>query len=172
MNKFRFLTSGESHGMCLNAIIEGMPANVAIDCEFINEELAKRQQGYGRGARMQIETDKVQIKSGVRFGITTGAPICLEIQNKDWQNWSVPMSVVNIDMSNPEISDEIISKKITRRYSLPIGIRIGIIWRKMEIQNYLRTCGDEYAAIQRNQERNMQHNGCSFSGYIKRADCR
>ena len=114
MNKFRFLTSGESHGMCLNAIIEGMPANVAIDCEFINEELAKRQQGYGRGARMQIETDKVQIKSGVRFGITTGAPICLEIQNKDWQNWTIPMSVVPVDENDPDILEAVNAKKITR----------------------------------------------------------
>ena len=114
MNKFRFLTSGESHGICLNAIIEGLPSHIEIDIDFINSELARRQQGYGRGGRMQIESDKVQIKSGVRFAKTTGAPVCLEIQNKDWQNWSVPMSVVNIDMSNPEISDEIISKKITR----------------------------------------------------------
>ena len=72
MNKFRFLTSGESHGICLNAIIEGLPSNIFIDKDFIDAELARRQQGYGRGGRMQIETDKVQIKSGVRFSKTTG----------------------------------------------------------------------------------------------------
>lgn len=114
MNKFRFLTSGESHGMCLNAIIDGMPANLSINKEFIDNELAKRQGGYGRGGRMKIETDKVSIKSGVRFGKTTGAPICLEIENKDWKNWTVPMSVEPVDISDSEISDAVEAKKITR----------------------------------------------------------
>ena len=114
MNKFRFLTSGESHGMCLNAIIEGLPANVAIDNDFINQELAKRQQGYGRGARMQIETDKAQIKSGVRFGKTTGAPVCIEIQNKDWKNWTVPMSIEPVDIKDPDVLEAVNAKKITR----------------------------------------------------------
>lgn len=114
MNKFRFLTSGESHGICLNAIIEGMPSNVEIKKDFIDSELARRQQGYGRGGRMQIETDKVQIKSGVRFGKTTGAPICLEIQNKDWQNWTVPMSVESVDMTDSDILEAVMAKKITR----------------------------------------------------------
>ena len=90
--KFRFLTSGESHGECLTAIIEGAPANVCIDQNFINDELRKRQQGYGRGARMQIETDVVKIKSGVRFGVSTGSPICLEIKNKDHEKWLVSMN--------------------------------------------------------------------------------
>jgi len=114
MNKFRFLTSGESHGICLNAIIEGLPSNVTIETNFVNDELARRQQGYGRGGRMQIETDKIQIKSGVRFGKTTGAPICVEITNKDWQNWIVPMSVEPVDLNDPEIVQAIEEKKITR----------------------------------------------------------
>ena len=114
MQKFRFLTSGESHGKCLNAIIEGMPSQIPIDVDFINNELARRQQGYGRGARMQIETDKVEIKSGVRFGYTTGAPICLEIENKDWQNWVVPMSIDEVDLSDEEIAQACFDKKITK----------------------------------------------------------
>ena len=114
MNKFRYLTSGESHGICLNAIIEGIPSNVFIDKSFIDSELARRQQGYGRGGRMQIETDKVQIKSGVRFGKTTGAPICLEITNKDWQNWEIPMSIAPVDFDNPDIQKAISEKKITK----------------------------------------------------------
>ena len=85
MRRFRFLTSGESHGKCLNAIIEGVPAGFRIKTGIINEELALRQTGYGRGARMKIEKDTVEIKSGVRFGKTTGAPICLEIKNKDYK---------------------------------------------------------------------------------------
>lgn len=114
MNKFRFLTSGESHGICLNAIIEGMPSNVFIDKDFVDSELARRQQGYGRGGRMQIETDKVQIKSGVRFSKTTGAPVCLEITNKDWANWQIPMSVEEQNLKDPDVLQAVEAKKITR----------------------------------------------------------
>ena len=114
MNKFRFLTSGESHGICLNAIIEGLPSNVRIDNDFINSELSRRQQGYGRGGRMKIETDKAKILSGVRFGKTTGAPVCIEIENKDWQNWTIPMSVEPVDLSNPDIASAVKEKEITR----------------------------------------------------------
>ncbi len=114
MKKFRFLTSGESHGICLNAIIEGMPSNVFIDKDFIDNQLARRQCGYGRGGRMQIETDKVQIKSGVRFSKTTGAPVCVEINNKDWANWQVPMSVDEVDFSDSDIIQAVEAKKITR----------------------------------------------------------
>ena len=85
MEKFRFLTSGESHGKCLTAIIEGLPANLEIDVDFINSELKKRQGGYGRGGRMKIESDTVEILSGVRFGKTIGSPITLMIKNKDFE---------------------------------------------------------------------------------------
>lgn len=102
LNNFRFLTSGESHGKCLNAIIDGIPAGFEIDLNIINEELKRRQGGYGRGDRMKIETDTVEIKSGVRFGKTTGAPICLEIINKDYQNWLNIMSIENIDTDKNE----------------------------------------------------------------------
>lgn len=89
---FRFLTSGESHGQCLTAIVEGIPAGLKINIDLINEDLARRQQGYGRGGRMKIETDKVEIISGVRFGETLGDPITLRIRNKDWENWQDKMS--------------------------------------------------------------------------------
>ena len=92
MEKFRFLTSGESHGKCLTAIIEGLPANMEIDTDFINSELRRRQSGYGRGARMQIENDIVEILSGVRFGKTTGAPVTLVIKNRDFENWQKILS--------------------------------------------------------------------------------
>lgn len=97
----RYLTSGESHGQCLNAIIEGFPAGIKIDQDIINKELARRQIGYGRGGRMKIEKDKVNILSGVRFGITTGAPISIEVKNKDWENWTEKMSVTSIN-NEPE----------------------------------------------------------------------
>ncbi|MBP2631112.1 MAG: aroC [Firmicutes bacterium] len=90
---FRFLTAGESHGQCLTAIVEGLPAGIKIDLDLINKDLARRQQGYGRGGRMLIETDKVEILSGVRFGQTLGDPITLKVKNKDWDNWQERMSV-------------------------------------------------------------------------------
>ena len=97
LEKFRFLTAGESHGKCLTAIIDGLPANLEIDVEFINSELKRRQQGYGRGGRMKIESDTVEITSGVRFGKTLGSPLTLVIYNKDFENWSKIMSVNSED---------------------------------------------------------------------------
>ena len=108
---FRFLTSGESHGKCLNAIIEGVPAGVNISSDFINSELKRRQVGYGRGGRMKIETDKAQILSGVRHGYSIGSPICLEIENKDWANWTIPMSSEPVEQTQENIQI-IESKKI------------------------------------------------------------
>ena len=83
----RFLTAGESHGPCLTAIIEGMPAGLYLSEEEINVDLRRRQGGYGRGQRMKIEQDRVEILSGVAKGLTIGAPIALRIENKDWANW-------------------------------------------------------------------------------------
>ena len=112
----RFLTSGESHGKCLNAIIEGIPFGYELDFDFINSELSARQDGVGRGNRMQIEKDKIEIKSGVRFGITTASPICIEIQNKDRQNGIYPMSIEKLDFDSldEEIKNQIKEKEITK----------------------------------------------------------
>jgi len=83
----RFLTAGESHGPCLTAIVEGMPAGLMVDVEAIHHDLARRQRGYGRGERMQIEQDRVELLGGVIAGKTTGAPMALRIENRDWANW-------------------------------------------------------------------------------------
>ncbi len=91
---FRFLTAGESHGQGLVAIIEGMPAGLALNEEYIVRDLARRQSGYGRGARMAIEKDRAEIASGVRHGMTMGSPIALLILNRDWENWKQVMSVL------------------------------------------------------------------------------
>jgi chorismate synthase len=77
----RFLTSGESHGQTLVAILDGMPAGLQIDLDRVNEELRRRQQGYGRGARQKIETDTADIVGGVRHGVTTGAPIARDVDH-------------------------------------------------------------------------------------------
>ncbi|MGU8034263.1 chorismate synthase [Streptococcus suis] len=93
----RYLTAGESHGPRLTAIIEGVPAGLPLTAEDINEELTRRQGGYGRGSRMQIETDRVEITAGVRHGKTTGAPITLNVTNKDHQKWLDIMAVEDIE---------------------------------------------------------------------------
>jgi chorismate synthase len=95
---FRFTTAGESHGRALIAIVEGLPAGLPIDVQQINEELWRRQQGYGRGARMKIEQDRIEILSGVRHGQTLGSPVALMIENKDWENWQEVMATEAIDM--------------------------------------------------------------------------
>ncbi|HEY5075727.1 MAG TPA: chorismate synthase, partial [Pyrinomonadaceae bacterium] len=90
---FRFTTAGESHGRALVAIVEGLPAGMPVDVDQINHELHRRQQGYGRGARMKIESDRVEILSGVRHGLTLGSPLAVMIENKDWASWTEVMSV-------------------------------------------------------------------------------
>lgn len=93
MGSFRFITAGESHGRGLVAIIEGMVAGLALSEEYIRRDLERRQGGYGRGLRMQIEKDRAELLSGVRHGLTTGSPIAMVIWNKDWENWREVMSI-------------------------------------------------------------------------------
>jgi chorismate synthase len=90
---FRFLTAGESHGPGLVTIIEGLPAGLPLSAEPINEQLRRRQGGYGRGARQKIETDSVEILTGVRFGKTLGSPVTFVIRNRDWENWRERMQI-------------------------------------------------------------------------------
>src|SRR3954465_2262189 len=87
----RFLTAGESHGQALVAILEGVPAGLAMDFDAVTAQLRRRQGGYGRGRRMAIESDRAEALSGVRHGVSTGAPIALFIPNKDWENWQRTM---------------------------------------------------------------------------------
>src|SRR5436309_1883840 len=95
----RFTTAGESHGPALVSILEGIPAGLSLLAEHVNGELARRQQGYGRGRRMQIEKDSVEFLSGVRAGETLGSPIAMLIQNRDWKNWQ---DVMNASLSEEE----------------------------------------------------------------------
>lgn len=92
---FRYFTAGESHGKCLTGIIEGFPSNVPIDVNDINKDLKRRQMGYGRGDRMKIESDTIEISSGLRGGKTIGSPIAFKIKNKDFENWEEYMNPVN-----------------------------------------------------------------------------
>ena len=93
----RYLTSGESHGPALTAILEGLPSHLPLTRGDIDRDLARRQGGYGRGGRMKIETDRVEILAGVRWGETTGAPLTLQVTNRDWANWGPKMSAEPAD---------------------------------------------------------------------------
>lgn len=143
---FRFLTSGESHGISLNVIIDGVPAGFDIDNEYINAQLAKRQVGYGRGARMKIETDKVIIKSGVRFGKSTGAPIAMEIVNKDFENWKIPMSSSLVDQNDENLA-KIAEKEITNVRPGHADFAGAIKYDQQDVRNILeRSSARETAA--------------------------
>tara|TARA_Y100001968_G_scaffold94014_1_gene84462 strand:+ start:18637 stop:19788 length:1152 start_codon:yes stop_codon:yes gene_type:complete len=95
LSKIHFLTAGESHGKGLLGIIEGLPAGLEINQEYIDFQLSRRQKGFGRGGRMKIEKDSVEIYTGVRHGVTLGSPIGLIIQNLDWPNWDKTMATAN-----------------------------------------------------------------------------
>ncbi|MBR2078010.1 MAG: chorismate synthase, partial [Exiguobacterium sp.] len=104
----RYLTAGESHGPGLTVIIEGAPAGLAIDIAQINAELKKRQSGYGRGRRMQIESDQVEVRSGIRHGVTTGAPITVWIENNDPTLWK------HVMQAEPIESDIEVKRRVSR----------------------------------------------------------
>ncbi len=104
----RYETAGESHGECLVATLTGLPAGVPISLEKINRELWRRQQGFGRGGRMKIETDKAHIVSGIRHSITIGSPIAILLENKDWKNWTDILPVEAAEDSESK------KKKLTR----------------------------------------------------------
>ena len=100
----RFTTAGESHGPALVSILEGLPAGLPITAEQVNAELSRRQQGYGRGRRMQIEKDEIEFLSGVRGGETLGGPVAMLIRNRDWKNWQAlmePMGPVKARRTSP-----------------------------------------------------------------------
>src|SRR3954452_6108723 len=98
----RFTTAGESHGQALVSVLEGMPAGVPLLAEHVNVDLARRQQGYGRGRRMQIERDTAEFLSGVRAGETIGSPIAMLIRNRDWKNWQEIMDPAPIAGVDPD----------------------------------------------------------------------
>ncbi|SFA40937.1 chorismate synthase [Anoxybacillus pushchinoensis] len=105
----RYLTAGESHGPQLTTIIEGVPAGLTLLAEHINEDLARRQKGYGRGRRMQIEKDEVKILSGVRHGKTLGSPITLVVENRDWKHW---INIMGVEPLSDETEE--VKRKVTR----------------------------------------------------------
>jgi chorismate synthase len=102
MSAFRFTTAGESHGPGLTAIVEGVPAGLELDRETLDRDMARRQLGHGRGGRMRIETDTVEVRSGVRHGRTLGSPIALLVANRDYKNWEDRMNPWPVEDFEPE----------------------------------------------------------------------
>ncbi|WP_274364515.1 chorismate synthase [Paenibacillus thermotolerans] len=127
----RFLTAGETHGPQLTAIVEGMPSNVPVTAEAINEQLGRRQKGYGRGRRMQIEKDEVEIVGGVRHGKSTGAPIALVVHNKDWKNWT---SIMGIE---PMEGDAEAKRRVNRPRPGHADLNGGLKYNQRDLRNIL-----------------------------------
>src|SRR3954447_13028768 len=100
---FRFVTAGESHGPGLTAIVEGLPAGLELAPEDIDDDLARRQLGHGRGGRMKIEKDRARITAGVRHGRTLGSPVCMWVENRDYQNWEERMNPWPVDADVDEV---------------------------------------------------------------------
>ena len=120
---FKFTTAGESHGKALVAVVEGLPAGLEIDITKIDHELWRRQQGYGRGGRMKIETDKVEVISGVRHGCALGSPVALMIENRDFVHWTDIMSAEPIE-SEPK-NPRIVTRPRPGHADLPGGLKFG-----------------------------------------------
>ena len=127
----RYLTAGESHGPRLTAIIEGVPAGLPLTADYINVELKRRQGGYGRGARMKIESDQVEITSGVRHGLTMGGPITLNVTNLDHQKWLEIMSVSDVEEKKKGL------RKITKPRPGHADLVGGIKYRFDDLRNSL-----------------------------------
>src|SRR5437016_6172447 len=138
----RFTTAGESHGRALVAILEGLPAGLPVDVEQVNRELERRQWGYGRGGRMKIERDRVEILSGVRHGLTLGSPLALMIENRDWANWNEVMAVGPTDIA-PEKS-----RRVKRPRPGHADLAGGLKYDVRDLRNVLeRAAEGETAAV-------------------------
>ncbi|KWX79633.1 chorismate synthase [Paenibacillus jilunlii] len=137
----RYLTAGETHGPQLTAIIEGLPSNLTLDFEELNFQLQRRQKGYGRGRRMQIEKDSAEIVGGVRHGYTTGAPVALVVENKDWTHWKNIMNIEPIPGSDEE------KRRVNRPRPGHADLNGGLKYNLTDLRNVLeRSSARETAA--------------------------
>ncbi|PPA71264.1 chorismate synthase [Jeotgalibacillus proteolyticus] len=129
----RYLTAGESHGPQLTTIIEGLPAGLSLSAEDINQHLARRQKGYGRGRRMQIEKDQALIMSGVRHGKTLGSPVALVVENKDWKHWT---KIMGAEAISEEEAEEV-KRKVTRPRPGHADLNGGMKYGHRDMRNVL-----------------------------------
>ncbi|MGG3772268.1 chorismate synthase [Heyndrickxia faecalis] len=128
----RYLTAGESHGPALTTIIEGLPAGMPLTAEEINTDLARRQKGYGRGRRMQIEKDRAIISAGVRHGLTLGSPVALTVENRDWVHWNKIMGIEPL----PDGADDV-KRRVTRPRPGHADLAGGIKYGHRDLRNVL-----------------------------------
>ncbi len=145
----RYLTAGESHGQALVTILEGIPAGLKVRAEEINEQLARRQKGYGRGGRMKIEQDQVDILSGIRAGKTLGGPIAMKIKNKDWVNWRKIMSAEGGSASGGDVAQDDLGQAKVVHHPRPghADLPGGIKYQHHDLRNILeRASARETAA--------------------------
>ena len=158
----RYLTSGESHGPALTALIEGLPAGLPLGRDYINKRLARRQGGYGRGGRMAIENDQVVFLSGVRGGITIGSPVALQIENRDWINWKEIMS--------PDESADLAQRVVTRPRPGHADLAGALKYDQRDIRNVLeRASARETAsrvAVGSVAEKLLETLGIIIIGYV------
>lgn len=140
MTKFRYLTAGESHGPGLTVIVEGVPAGLRFDEDYVEAQMARRQKGYGSGGRMKIEKDRAEIRGGVRHGLTLGAPIAMWIENKDFANWQEAMSVSDIA---PDVDRKVQTRVVPGHADFPGALK----YQHSDLRNVLeRASARETAA--------------------------
>lgn len=135
----RFLSAGESHGRALVAIVEGLPAGIKVDAERVNDFLRRRQGGYGRGKRMDIEHDRVDFLSGLRGGITLGSPLTLAIYNRDWENWQEVMATT----ADANLEERVITRPRPGHADLAGGLK----YRQHDLRNILERASARETAI-------------------------
>ncbi len=167
----RFLSCGESHGPTLMTILEGFPAGLPIDIDAVNEEMWRRQQGYGRGNRQKIEKDTAEIVGGIRHGITTGAPIGILIRNRDFENWLYVMSAKAIDTNGAEAAEQLEKKKIERFRPGHADLAGTLKFRHSDIRDVLeRASARETAArvaVGAICQQLLQHFGITIASHVR-----
>ncbi|MDQ0088113.1 chorismate synthase [Paenibacillus anaericanus] len=162
----RYLSAGETHGPQLTAIIEGLPSNLELDFEALNFELARRQKGYGRGRRMQIEKDTVSIVGGVRHGYTTGAPVALVVENNDWKHWQKIMNIEPIEGSDEE------KRRVHRPRPGHADLNGGLKYNLKDLRNVLERSSARETAIRvacgAVAKQFLEHFGIKIAGQVTR----
>ena len=120
MTTFRYLTAGESHGPGLKVIVEGIPAGLDVNEDYIEKQMSRRQTGYGAGGRMKLEKDRAQIRSGVRHGVSLGSPIAMWVENKDFSNWTEAMAVLPV---SEEVDKKVHTKVVPGHADFPGALK-------------------------------------------------
>jgi len=165
-----YLTTGESHGPQLTAVIDGLPAGLTVDIQKLNHQLTRRQKGFGRGGRMEIENDEALIVSGVRGGVTLGGPVTLVIKNRDWDNWARIMDPLDPPPENPGPREDRLVGETSRPRPGHADLAGGIKWNHHDLRNVLeRASARETAArvaLGALARQLLEHFGVQFASHV------